>query len=123
MFIDPTKSCRPAGSCSFDSSTCLWDYEDSSKFQLSRITGEQLKNLPDTFKPTIGVDKTTNTQYGHFLWVNPQFTKQGNSSLVSETFFKSSFGFEKSCFRFWYFANGPNPGTINLYRKLHSKDR
>ena len=122
VFIDTKSECRPTASCSFEDSLCLWSYE-SNQFNMLRITSQQLQNLPAAAnQPVIPGDTTTNTVYGHFLWISPSYYPLGankSTSIVSETIFTNNYQ-NGSCFTFNYFMTGINPGTLNIYRKLHS---
>ena len=88
-----------------------------------RITSEQLKTLSvANNQPLIPADTTTNTAYGHFLWISPSYYPNGlnkSTSIVSETIFTKNY-LNGSCLTFNFFMTGINPGTLNVYRKLYS---
>ncbi len=122
IYIDKTRVCVDLpGSCSFDRSTCLWDYlPTEADFELARITPEQMKGISGVYEPLPGVDTTTNTKYGHLLWVLPG--ENGTSSLVSETLSRKDYD-DGGCMSFWYWANGPNPGSLTVFVKYYNQTR
>ena len=89
-----------------------------------RITAQQLQTLNlNQNQNSILADTTTNTKYGHFLWLNPAYypsvAANKTSSIVSETLFTKNY-MNGGCFSFMYVLNGNNPGSLNVYRKLYS---
>ncbi len=122
IFIDKTRVCSDqAGSCSFDRSTCLWYYLSSeADFELARITPAQMKGFKGAYEPMPGVDTTTDTKNGHLLWVMPG--ENGTSTLVSETLFTKDYA-DGGCMSFWYWANGPNPGSLTVFVKYYNQTR
>lgn len=123
IFMDSNGPCAPKGVCTFEDSTCLWTPQQTNSFNFLRISSQQLKTImPGNLEPEIKADVTTNSKYGHFLWIGPEyFPNMSNKSttLLSETFFNKDFPV-MSCFSFWYFMNGDDVASINVYRKLSS---
>ena len=122
VFIDTSSACRPTASCSFEDSLCLWSQLPTNEFNLLRITPQQLQTLSiNQNQNTIQADTTTNTKYGHFLWVNPSYYPQiqanKTTSIVSETLFTVNY-MNGACLTFSYILNGNNPGILNVYRKF-----
>ena len=110
MFIDTTRPCKPIGSCSFEDSLCNWSQFPTNKFNLLRITSQQLQTLQSSiYQPIPTFDTTTNTKYGHFLWISPVYQNliaNQSTNIYSETFLSKNYQ-SNTCFTFMYFMNGP----------------
>jgi hypothetical protein len=96
-----------------------------------RISAQQLSNvLGDliAFNDTARIltDTTTNTKYGHFLWISPGFYSNvgfnQTTTLISETVFYKKYQ-NGGCFSFSYFINGNYPGKLNFYIKPYGMDK
>ncbi|RNA19406.1 MAM and LDL-receptor class A domain-containing 2-like, partial [Brachionus plicatilis] len=120
IFIDTRGPCSKPAQCSFEDSLCNWQEEPSNKFNLLRITGQQLAQIyPQT---SIQVDTTLNNKYGHFLWMNPGYDiKAANKSsrIFSQTIMAQNY-LNGSCLTFFYTLNGQaDTGSLNIYRKMY----
>ncbi|CAF0724038.1 unnamed protein product, partial [Brachionus calyciflorus] len=120
VFIDTKGPCRPIASCTFEDSLCNWQQDPSNKFNLFRITSQQLEQIYP--QANIQVDTTLNNKYGHFLWMNPKYDiKAANktSRIFSETIIAKNY-LNGSCLTFNYILNGQaNSGNLNVYRKIY----
>ncbi len=71
-------------------------------------------------------DTTTNTKYGHFLWISPNYYSNvgfnQTTTLISETIFYENYR-NGGCFSFSYFINGNYPGKMNFYIKPYKMDK
>ena len=67
-------------------------------------------------------DTTTNTKYGHFIWIGSGYYSNAienkSTSIFSETFIAKNYP-ANTCFSFSYFMNGQNPGKITIFKKLN----
>ena len=67
-------------------------------------------------------DTTTNTKYGHFIWIGSGYYSNAienkSTSIFSETFISKNYP-ANTCFTFSYFMNGQNPGKLTIYKKLN----
>jgi len=123
VFIDSKNPCKPTGSCSFEDSFCSWSQSSTNTFNFLRITPQQLQTLrPSVFEPLPLTDTTTNTKYGHFIWIGSGYYSNAvankSTNIFSEIFFAKNYqGY--TCFTFSYFMNGPDPGKLIIYKKLN----
>lgn len=125
IFVDDSGPCQKAGKCDFEKSLCNWTPLATNKFNFLRISAQQLQSInPSAIQNGLLSDTTTNSKYGHFIWVGSGYyenvTSNSTTTLLSETFFARDFIVNGGCFSFMYFMNGPNIGTLTVYRKLHS---
>ena len=117
VFIDASNPCKSSGSCDFENSWCLWTPDPKNNFDFLRVTGQLLQTFsPAPFQPSVTVDTTTNTKYGHFLWTG---TNYYSTSVFSETFFANKYPYG-ACFTFMYFMNGQDPGTLKISQKRYN---
>ncbi|CAF0808194.1 unnamed protein product, partial [Brachionus calyciflorus] len=121
VFIDTKGACRPIASCTFEDSLCNWQQDPSNKFNLFRITSQQLEQIYP--QANIQVDTTINNKYGHFLWMNPKYDiKAANktSRIFSETIIAKNY-LNGSCLTFNYILNGQNnSGSLKINRKMYT---
>jgi hypothetical protein len=121
IFVNTKYACRQSGSCSFEDSLCLWSQLTTNSFNFLRITAQQLQQIVSS--SSIQADTTTNTKYGHFLWIGSDYFSSSlvnkTTTLYSETFFSQNY-LNGSCLIFSYLINGgQDPGKINIYSKLY----
>jgi len=123
VFIDTKNPCKPAGSCSFEDSFCSWSQSAANTFNFLRITPQQLQTLrPRVFEPLPLTDTTTNSKYGHFIWIGSGYYSNAvtnkSTNIFSETFIAKNYP-ENACFTFNFFINGLDPGKLFIYKKLN----
>ncbi|KAM4557404.1 apical endosomal glycoprotein [Fundulus diaphanus] len=110
--------CPPHGVCDFENSFCSWTNLGDGVDQGDWLLGAGASPNPNT-GPT--VDHTTNSSYGHYIYVDSSVGEWGDVSyLVSDVFQPSSRG---HCLTFWYHMYGSHVGTLNIYisdRKIHA---
>lgn len=124
IFINTKSACRPKASCTFEDSLCSWTQSPTNDFSLLRITAQLL----DTIQPNnrIYSDTTTNSKYGHFLWISPEYYTNINpgrsTSILSELIPHNDYR-EGACFSFSYFISGENPGKIRIYKIIQQSPK
>ncbi|MED6241113.1 hypothetical protein ATANTOWER_028659 [Ataeniobius toweri] len=111
--------CLPHGVCDFETSFCSWSNLGDGVDQGDWLLGAGASPNPNT-GPTF--DHTTNSSYGHYIYVDSSVGEWGDMSyLVSEVFHPSSRG---HCLTFWYHMYGSHVGTLKVYindRKMHAE--
>lgn len=130
--IDTDGPCIRPGSCTFETSLCNWSpiqLPGNKSVNMLRISPQQLAAISPSSVQTgfLDVDTTTNTKYGHFLWmgsgyytVNTSVANNLTSQLMSETFMAQYYIQFGGCLSFMYQLNGPNAGSVQVSRKLYS---
>ncbi|XP_056333186.1 MAM and LDL-receptor class A domain-containing protein 1 isoform X2 [Danio aesculapii] len=98
-----TGACSPAGSCDFESGKCTW---------VNVANGHDWIHADGHFRGPL-IDYTTRNADGKFLLSPSQRYKQGHtgrSVLISERIQSS----RDSCFEFWCYMNGSDPGILKV---------
>jgi hypothetical protein len=90
----------------------------TNNYNFFRITPQQLQKLVPS--ANIMVDTTTNSQYGHFLWIGSSYFSSTlynkTTTIYSETFLGQNY-LNGSCMTFSYIVDGEDPGVLEVYRK------
>ena len=126
VYIDDSGPCKPIGSCDFEQSSCNW-IPLESKFNFLRVSPQQLQTIePLILQTNLNVDITTNTKYGHFIWIGSDYYSDipNNSAikLMSETFFRSDFT-SGGCMELALYLNGKGDDTVNIIQKVYAIDQ
>ncbi|MEQ2262193.1 hypothetical protein XENORESO_000720, partial [Xenotaenia resolanae] len=109
--------CLPHGVCDFETSFCSWSNLGDGVDQGDWLLGAGASPNPNT-GPTF--DHTTNSSYGHYIYVDSSVGEWGDMSyLVSEVFHPSSRG---HCLTFWYHMYGSHVGTLKVYINDRSEE-
>ncbi|XP_066300037.1 MAM and LDL-receptor class A domain-containing protein 1-like [Branchiostoma lanceolatum] len=102
-------ACPRQGYCTFEQDTCGWQ---------NTATGDDLDWLwnsggtPSLFSGP-DVDHTTNSDLGHYMFVDASGGGGNRAWLVSEHFQSTA----SSCLSFWYHMTGLGSGTISVYKR------
>ncbi|XP_015227028.1 PREDICTED: MAM and LDL-receptor class A domain-containing protein 1-like [Cyprinodon variegatus] len=102
--------CMNHSFCDFESSFCHWSNVGGGVDQ-----GDWLLGTGDSPNPNTGptVDHTTNSSYGHYIYVDSSVGEWGDMSyLVSGVVLPSS---KDHCIKFWYHMYGSHVGTLSIY--------
>ena len=115
--IGVNETCGQAASCDFETSWCMWSQDEQTDvFNMIRLSVHQLSTMRRT---AIRTDATTDSMYGHFLWIDSAF-KNRMTSIRSETLFATNYP-RGACFSLAYVLVGPYPGEINVVVSGHLK--
>ncbi|RVE62060.1 hypothetical protein OJAV_G00176900 [Oryzias javanicus] len=110
--------CPPHGFCDFESSFCGWTNLGGDVDQGDWLRGAGASPNPHT-GPT--VDHTTDSEHGHYAYVDSSVGEWGDMSfLISDVFQPSTRG---HCLTFWYHMYGSSVGTLRVYlndRKMNT---
>jgi hypothetical protein len=128
VVVNTDGPCERPVDCGFENSLCSWAPVvniDSYNLDFLRITADQLSKL-NKANSKISVDKTTNSKYGHFLWTGRGYTTNNKvdqkAGIVSETIFSDDYSESGACFSLWYYLDGNDSITLNIYRKPYKSD-
>jgi hypothetical protein len=126
VFVDINGKCLSTGSCDFEQSICNWIPLDG-KYNFLRISPQQLQTItPNILQTNLNFDITTNSKYGHFIWIGAGYYSEipNNSviKLMSETFMGNDF-LAGGCMSFALYLNGKNSDTLNIIQKIYAVDQ
>ncbi|XP_028297170.1 MAM and LDL-receptor class A domain-containing protein 2 isoform X2 [Gouania willdenowi] len=110
--------CPPHGFCDFETGLCSWSNVGGGIEQGDWLLGRGDSTNPNTGP---GVDHTTNSTHGHYIYVDNSVGEWGDMSfLVGDVFQPSLRG---HCLTFWYHMKGDHVGTLKVYindREMHA---
>jgi hypothetical protein len=126
IYVDTTGPCQSSGSCDFEKSLCNWIQPDSEQYSFLRISPKQLLSIdPAVTNTNLSFDITTNSKYGHFIWIGSSFyaniPDKSKIVLLSETLIGKEFTVG-GCLKLALYLNGDNDDTINVIQKFQTID-
>nr|XP_057907663.1 MAM and LDL-receptor class A domain-containing protein 1-like [Doryrhamphus excisus] len=111
-------NCPPRGTCDFEINMCSWTNVQGSVDQDDWLRGNGASTNPITGP---SVDHTTNTPYGHYLYVDSSVGQLPDAAfLIGDVLQPTTRG---HCLVFWYYMFGSHIGTLRVYvndRKTHA---
>ncbi|XP_007898421.2 apical endosomal glycoprotein [Callorhinchus milii] len=111
-----TGSCKPQRFCTFETNTCGFTANNLPNWERQNAAGGSIASKPPA-------DHTSETAEGYYMMavtgdynVPNGFKKLLTSSLQEPT----PLG---TCLHFWFYMNGKNPGTLNVYFEENNQKR
>ncbi|KAK3546332.1 hypothetical protein QTP70_025671, partial [Hemibagrus guttatus] len=97
------------GLCDFEEGSCDWEQEVDDDLDWVRGSG----NIPVTkFQPSF--DHTTNTDSGHYFYMDFSSRLSGHTARMFSPLFTSG---NNQCLHLWFYMSGKDTGTLNVYQK------